>query len=272
MSTPTSTPNPATRTRPARSSRRVAHKKPLGWLPWALLGLLALLLAVVLLAINAVDDDGPDGPAGDSLGQVDSNGSGLDGADGNGQIAGTEDGTGSSGTGSSGTGSSGTGSSGTGSSGTGSSGTGSSGTAGSNLAALAGSALVGGAGIDPAPAGSAGTAAAREAGTAGTVLFAEDSSALDPSAQQVVARAAQSLRDARATRVEVLGYTDIVAGAPVNQPLSQERADSVASALRSQLPGVDVSAVGRGQEDPVASNDTDDGRQQNRRAAIVARG
>ena len=88
MTTPRDTPNPATSTNPERSSKRVAHKKPLGWLPWAaLLGLLALL-ALVFLIINAIDDDGPDGPAGDSLGQVSgSDGSGADGQDGGGGAA-----------------------------------------------------------------------------------------------------------------------------------------------------------------------------------------
>ena len=97
MTTPTgtrtsaeSTPNRATETRPAQSSKRVARKAPLAWLPWALLGLLALLVAASLLLINAIDDDGPDGAAGDTLGQVGSDGSGVDGADGNGQPAGAE--------------------------------------------------------------------------------------------------------------------------------------------------------------------------------------
>ena len=88
---PTRTPNPSTTTRPERSSRRVAHKAPLGWLPWLLLGLIGLLVAGALLLINAVDDDGPAGPAGDQLGQVNSGGSGIDGQDGDGKIAGTED-------------------------------------------------------------------------------------------------------------------------------------------------------------------------------------
>ncbi len=93
MPTPTSTPNTATSTCPERSSKRTAHKSPLGWLPWALLGLLALLVAATLLVINAVDDDGPAGPAGDTLGQVNSGGSGIDGKNGDGKLAGTEDGT-----------------------------------------------------------------------------------------------------------------------------------------------------------------------------------
>ncbi len=90
MTAPRTTPNPATETRPQRSSQKVARKRPLAWLPWALLGGLAALLALVFLVINAVDDDGPDGPAGDRLGQVNSNGSGINGQNGNGQIAGTE--------------------------------------------------------------------------------------------------------------------------------------------------------------------------------------
>ena len=90
MSEPTRTPNPATDSRPDRSSKRVAHKKPLVFLPWLLLALLALLIAAIFLVINAIDDDGPDGPAGDTLGQINSNGSGINGQDGDGQIAGTE--------------------------------------------------------------------------------------------------------------------------------------------------------------------------------------
>ena len=84
MTTPRPTPNPATSTKPERSSKRVAHKKPLGWLPGALLLALLALLALVFLIINAVDDDGPEGPAGDSLGQVSSgDGSSVKGSDGN---------------------------------------------------------------------------------------------------------------------------------------------------------------------------------------------
>lgn len=81
MTQPVDTRNRATSTQPERSSRRTAHKSPLGWLPWALLALLALIAAVVFLVINAIDDDGPSGPAGDTLGQA-SDGSGANGDDG----------------------------------------------------------------------------------------------------------------------------------------------------------------------------------------------
>jgi hypothetical protein len=48
MTEPTRTPNPATSSHPERSSRRVAHKSPLAWLPLALLLLLLLLLALIV--------------------------------------------------------------------------------------------------------------------------------------------------------------------------------------------------------------------------------
>ena len=70
MTAPRNTPNPATTVRPERSSKRVSRKKPLAWLPWALLAGIAALLALILIAINLIDDDGPPGEAGDSLGQL----------------------------------------------------------------------------------------------------------------------------------------------------------------------------------------------------------
>jgi hypothetical protein len=60
MTTPKNTPNPATTTRPSKSSARVAHKRPLAWLPLALLALLALVIALIVLFIvlaNRHDDN-----------------------------------------------------------------------------------------------------------------------------------------------------------------------------------------------------------------------
>jgi outer membrane protein OmpA-like peptidoglycan-associated protein len=70
--------------------------------------------------------------------------------------------------------------------------------------------------------------------------------------------------------VSVVGHTDVIAGDPTNDPLSQERADAVAAALGAQLPGVQITTSARGQEEPVADNNTDQGRQLNRRAVITA--
>lgn len=138
------------------------------------------------------------------------------------------------------------------------------------LGALSEKALIGGAGTSPTAQREA--PGRRDAGTAGTVLFAEDSAVVDAQGRRVVSAAAASLKAAGVKRVEVVGYTDVVAGTPVNAPLSQQRADAVAALLRKELPGVTVTTAGRGEQDPVASNSSDAGRQQNRRAAILARG
>ena len=102
------------------------------------------------------------------------------------------------------------------------------------------------------------------------MLFDEGSASLDADAQQVVDTAAANLRAAQVKAVQVVGYTDIVAGTPVNGALSQQRAESVAAALRRRLPGVTVTTAAKGESDPIASNDTTEGRRQNRRVAILA--
>lgn len=241
MTTPQITPNPATRTRPTRSSQRVAHKKPLGWLPWLLLLLLLLLLALVGYAVSQADDnsDVAAQPASTAAANPDPNTTTSGGGAGAGAGA-------------------------------------ASGAAGNAVAAAAAGALVGGAGIPPSAA-KAGTAAggsggARAAGTAGTVLFAEGSAAIDANGKKVIATAAVNLKRAGASKVAVIGYTDVVAGAPVNGPLSQQRADAVASTLRADLPGLAVTSSAKGQSEPIAPNGTPQGRQQNRRAAIIAQG
>lgn len=144
----------------------------------------------------------------------------------------------------------------------------------STLGAVAAGALVGGGGAAAADAATASGSATgtREAGTAGTVLFAEGGATLDANAQRVIAQAVTNLRRAGVRSVEVIGYTDVVAGQPVNAPLSQQRADAVAAQLKKSLPGVTVTTSAQGEADPIAPNSTEQGRQQNRRAAIVARG
>lgn len=151
-------------------------------------------------------------------------------------------------------------------------------------------ALVGGAALAPVKATNVGTAAGAVSpptgadseaetaagnaapGTAGTVLFSTDEPTPDAYGQQVIAAAARQLKTSGATMVEVRGYTDKVAGAAVNDPLSAQRASNVAAALRPLLPGVTVTSAAKGEGDPVATNDTAAGRQQNRRVVIAATG
>ncbi len=72
--------------------------------------------------------------------------------------------------------------------------------------------------------------------------------------------------------VDIVGFTDSRGDDDANQVLSEERATAVLSALVSR--GVDtsrLSAEGKGEADPIDSNDTDEGRQRNRRVEILAR-
>ena len=72
------------------------------------------------------------------------------------------------------------------------------------------------------------------------------------------------------TAVNVIGYTDSTGGHDLNMRLSQQRADSVASALITQ--GVDASRIrtqGLGPANPIASNSTAEGKAQNRRVEIT---
>jgi len=112
--------------------------------------------------------------------------------------------------------------------------------------------------------------AAAAPGTAGTVLFAEGKATVDADGRQVVTAAAKNLTAAGAKSVQVIGYTDKVAGAPINGPLSEQRAQAVATELKALLPaGTAFRVSAKGQADPAASNATAAGRQQNRRVALI---
>jgi outer membrane protein OmpA-like peptidoglycan-associated protein len=74
----------------------------------------------------------------------------------------------------------------------------------------------------------------------------------------------------KGTIVEVAGYTDSRGAAAMNKQLSQNRAEAVRAALVKM--GVDAGALkakGYGAEKPIATNDTEEGRQKNRRAEFM---
>ena len=171
------------------------------------------------------------------------------------------------GAGSGAAGGSGTGSA-AGGSGTGSAAGGAARVGGGGVAATAATGIEAGTASGSSAAKGAGSAAA---GTAqGTVLFASDSAALDAGARQVLAAAAARIKAQHPSKVTVTGYTDVVGGQPSNIGLSLQRAEAVASVLRTELGSTPpVTAAAKGQADPVASNSTEGGRQQNRRASIT---
>jgi outer membrane protein OmpA-like peptidoglycan-associated protein len=101
------------------------------------------------------------------------------------------------------------------------------------------------------------------------ILFATDSDAVQPSIQNDLFALADNLNRYPNTRVEVVGHTDASGSAAYNQDLSQRRAASVAAILRSAgVSGGRLVSYGRGEDQPVASNLTPEGRAQNRRVEI----
>lgn len=105
------------------------------------------------------------------------------------------------------------------------------------------------------------------------VLFDTGKADLKLNARQRLAKVAGILIAYPDIRVEIDGYTDSTGSLEFNQRLSQQRADSVRTYLSSQ--GVSSSALttqGFGPSQPIASNDTAAGRQQNRRVELVVSG
>ncbi|MBK6289344.1 MAG: OmpA family protein [Gammaproteobacteria bacterium] len=77
--------------------------------------------------------------------------------------------------------------------------------------------------------------------------------------------------NARLRSITVTGHTDSVGADTYNQSLSQRRADSVRNYLVERgVDGSKISAVGKGESSPTASNDTVQGRQLNRRVELSA--
>ena len=102
------------------------------------------------------------------------------------------------------------------------------------------------------------------------ILFATDSAQLTGSLQSDLRTVAGSLNRYPNTRVNVIGHTDNTGEAAYNQALSERRAQAVSSVLiDSGVAPSRIRSIGRGEDQPVASNLPPEGRQQNRRVEIV---
>ena len=102
------------------------------------------------------------------------------------------------------------------------------------------------------------------------ILFDVDSDALRTAARQNLQNLANSLQKYRRTNVLLVGHTDATGSDSYNQGLSERRASSAASFLASQgLSRPRVETAGRGEIEPVAENETERGRQQNRRVEVA---
>ncbi len=106
--------------------------------------------------------------------------------------------------------------------------------------------------------------------TLGDVLFDTAESTLKPGAMPTIDRLAEFLSRNDNTQIRIEGHTDSVGTEEYNAALSERRARAVADAVAARgIPVSRIVAVGRGENLPVASNDTAGGRQQNRRVEIV---
>ena len=101
------------------------------------------------------------------------------------------------------------------------------------------------------------------------LLFDTGSATLQPASQEQLTNIAEILKAYPQVKIRIGGYTDNTGDPAANLQLSQQRADNVMAQL-TQL-GVDpsrMSAKGFGQEDAVADNSTEEGRQKNRRISL----
>jgi outer membrane protein OmpA-like peptidoglycan-associated protein len=102
------------------------------------------------------------------------------------------------------------------------------------------------------------------------LLFEFGKATLSAEAKQNINNLASSLNKYPNTNIMVIGHTDNVGSDPFNMNLSRDRAASVKSYAMVQ--GVNpgrLKTEGKGETEPIASNDTDAGRAQNRRVEIV---
>ena len=115
----------------------------------------------------------------------------------------------------------------------------------------------------------AATAAGASMPDLGAVHFATDQATLTPEGQATLTRAADYMKGNPQAHLRVEGYTDATGNDPHNQGLSQRRAATVGAFLVAQ--GIDKSRLtgeGFGPANPAATNATDNGKADNRRAEL----
>lgn len=103
------------------------------------------------------------------------------------------------------------------------------------------------------------------------ILFDVGKFDLKPSANETLLAVAEVIRSYPGSTVKVQGHTDATGNKEANQKLSEDRAKSVMTALQKQnIPGdIKLLPQGFGQNKPVATNDTEEGRALNRRVEII---
>ena len=102
------------------------------------------------------------------------------------------------------------------------------------------------------------------------LLFDFDSDVVKPTAAANLQELARSLNKFGESNILIVGHTDSQGDDAYNMGLSQRRANSASAYLQAQgVPASRISTAGRGESEPVASNDTEAGKAQNRRVEIA---
>lgn len=104
-----------------------------------------------------------------------------------------------------------------------------------------------------------------------SILFDYNRDSLRPESYQTIGEISQLLKSSPSLRLRIVGHTDNTGGMDYNLDLSRRRANSVLSALIGQhgIAPDRLSSSGEGFMRPVASNETDEGRQKNRRVELI---
>lgn len=101
------------------------------------------------------------------------------------------------------------------------------------------------------------------------ISFATNRSDIQPNFRSILDRFADGLRNNPNTDVRIVGHTDSTGSDAINNPLSLERAESTRNYITARgVSGARIHVEGRGSHEPVATNDTADGRARNRRVEI----
>ncbi|MBF4556239.1 MAG: OmpA family protein [Pseudomonadales bacterium] len=104
---------------------------------------------------------------------------------------------------------------------------------------------------------------------ANDVLFAFNKSDLTPAARSELDSLMAKLQNADVVSIKVVGHTDSVGSDAYNQALSERRASSVADYLLSQgLAPNKLTSEGKGESEPIADNESEEGRAKNRRVEL----
>lgn len=102
------------------------------------------------------------------------------------------------------------------------------------------------------------------------LLFGFDSAELSSNARGNLAEFSNSMQEFPETQILIVGHTDARGSEDYNQQLSEDRAESAAEYLIQEgITPSRITTMGKGESEPVATNDTEAGRQQNRRVEVA---